>query len=60
MRKFNNDLLNNKLSNIYDKILDEMEKGFNKIIVPDEEDKEKMIIITKFLCIEPFITIELA
>ncbi len=60
MRKFNNDLLNNKLSNIYDKILDEMEKGFNKIIVSDEEAKEKMIIITKFLCIEPFVTIELA
>ena len=53
-------LENNKLSNIYDKILDEMEKGFNKIIVSDEEAKEKMIIITKFLCIEPFVTIELA
>lgn len=60
MRKFNNDLLNNKLSNIYDKILDEMEKGFNKIIVKDEKDKEKMIIITQFLCIAPFVTIELA
>lgn len=60
MRKFNNDLLNNELSNIYDKILNEMEKGFKKIVVPDEEAKEKMIIITKFLCIEPFVTIELA
>ena len=58
MRKFNNDLMNNTLSNIYKNIIDEMEKGFTKIIVKDEEDKEKMLIITKFLCINPFIKIE--
>ncbi len=60
MRKFNNDLMNNTLSNIYKNIIDEMEKGFTKIIVKDEEDKEKMLIITKFLCINPFIKIEIA
>ena len=60
MRKFNNDLMNNTVSNIYKNIIDEMEKGFTKIIVVDEEDKEKMLIITKFLCINPFIKIEIA
>lgn len=60
MRKFNNDLMNNTVSNIYKNIIDEMEKGFTKIIVKDEEDKEKMLIITKFLCINPFIKIEIA
>ena len=60
MRKFNNDLMNNTVSNIYKNIIDEMEKGFTKIIVVDEEDKEKMLIITKFLCINLFIKIEIA
>ena len=59
MRKFNNDLLNNQLSSIYDNILNEMEKGFGKILVKNEKDKEKMIIVTKFLCIYPFVSIEI-
>lgn len=59
MRKFNNDLLNNHLSNIYDYILNEMEIGFGKILVKTEKDKEKMIIVTKFLCIYPFASIEI-
>lgn len=60
MRKFNNDLINNNLSTIYKNILNEMQKGFKKIIVKSEEDKEKMVTVTKFLCIYPFIKIEIA
>lgn len=59
MRKFNNDLLNDKLSNIYKKIIEEMANGFNTIIVKNEEDKKKIIII-KFLCIYPFVNVEIA
>lgn len=60
MRKFNNDLLNNRLSKVYDTIINEMEDGFYKIVVNSEEDKEKVIIASKFLCIYPFIKIEIA
>lgn len=60
MRRFNNDLLNNAISPIYKKILDEMKLGFNKIIVKSAKDKETMEIVTKFLCISPFVTIEIA
>lgn len=57
MRKFNNDLLNNNLSSIYLKIIKEMQDGFKTIEVSNEKDYKKMINITKFLCIYPFITI---
>lgn len=57
MRKFNNDLLNNKLDAIYIFIFNEMQKGFSEILVDSESDKYKMTIITKFLCIFPFIKI---
>ena len=32
--------------------MDEMKKGFGKIIVPDQDTYKKMVIITKFMCIE--------
>ena len=57
MRKFNNDLLKNNLDPIYTFLFAEMQKGFSKIIVENEENKNKLIIITKFLCIYPFIKI---
>lgn len=59
MRRFNKDLLNNKLSKIYEKIIDEMKKGFSTIEVRTKEDKEKMAIITKFLCIDKAIDIKI-
>lgn len=58
IRKFNNLLLDNKLSSIYMQILSEMEKGFDKIIVESEIDYSKITDICKFLCIYPFIKIE--
>lgn len=57
MRKFNNDLINNKLSPIYLTIINEMKKGFKNIEVTNEKDIKKMICITKFLCIYPFVKI---
>ena len=36
-----------------------MEKGFNKIIVNSKKDYENIMIITKFLSLNPFINIEL-
>ncbi len=59
MRKFNNDLLNNNLSEIYKFIIDEMHIGFDKIIVANKEDVEKVNIVAKFLCIQPYVTIQL-
>ena len=59
MRKFNNDLLNNNLSPIYKKIIEEMNKGFNKIVVNKKEDVDIITTVTKFLCIYPYVKIEL-
>ncbi|CEO12204.1 glycosyltransferase family 2 protein [Paraclostridium sordellii] len=58
MRLFNRNLLNNKLSNLYLNMIEEMNKGFNKIEVKSNEDKDKIIDITKFLCIYPYVDIE--
>ncbi|MEG2275980.1 MAG: glycosyltransferase family 2 protein [Clostridia bacterium] len=59
MRRFNNDLINNNISNIYLKILKAMNNGINTIVVADEEDKLKAEYISKFLCIYPYIKIKL-
>ena len=59
IRKFNQALLNNNLPEIYLYLFKEMEKGFNKIIVNSKKDYENITIITKFLCLNPFINIEL-
>lgn len=58
MRKFNSKLLDKSLDNIYYYLFEEMRKGFNLIIVNSESEKEKIIIITKFLCIYNFIQIK--
>ena len=57
MRKFNKKVLNNSLSKFYINILNEMSKGFNTIIT-NEENFNKVVTITKFLCIYPFVRIE--
>lgn len=57
MRKFNKKVLNNSLSKFYINILNEMHKGFNTIIT-NEENFDKVVTITKFLCIYPFVRIE--
>jgi len=59
MRLFNNRLLNNELSELYLYIINEMSMGFNEIIISNEEDLEKIIDITKFLCLYPYVKISL-
>ena len=59
MRLFNNRLLNNELSELYLYIINEMGSGFNEIIVSNEYDIDKVIDITKFLCIYPYVKISL-
>ncbi|MFR3072749.1 MAG: glycosyltransferase family A protein [Paeniclostridium sp.] len=58
MRLFNKNLLSNNLSELYKKLINEMNIGFSKIVVVDEQDKDKAIDITKFLCIYPYVKIE--
>lgn len=58
MRLFNKRLLDDNLSDLYLNIIKEMSIGFDKIIVKDEEDKSKVIDIIKFLCIYPYVEIE--
>lgn len=57
MRVFNKKILNNELDNFYVNLMEEMQKGFNEIIVDNEEDKNIMIDITNFLCIHPYVKI---
>mgnify|MGYP000357516552 FL=1 len=51
--KFNNALLDN----IYTYILNEMEIGFNKVVVKDNMEKEKIEKILRFLCINYFVDV---
>ena len=56
MRLFNTKLLENRLEPIYIKVMKEMQKGFDKILVSSAYE-QKIRDICKFLCIEPFVTI---
>lgn len=56
--KFNKNIVNNCLDNIYLKIIKEMEIGFDEVIVKDNIEKEKMKKILRFLCIGPFVTVK--
>ena len=57
MRLFNKNLLNKNLSDLYINLIKEMSDGFDEILVKDEEDMKKVIDITKFLCIYPYVNI---
>lgn len=57
MRKFNKQILSDSLPKMYIEIMKEMEKGFDEIIVKTEEEKEKAINLTKFLCVYPFVKV---
>lgn len=56
-RIFNKKLLNNSLEEIYYELFNEMSKGFNIIEVENQDDKEKIKCICKFLCINPKIVV---
>lgn len=58
MRRFNKEMINNKLSETYKYILKEMNKGFNEIEVP-KEYYDKVIDITKFMSIYPHVKVSI-
>ena len=55
--KFNKAIVNNNLSDIYKRLIKEMEIGFNAVVVKNNEEKKKITDILRFLCIEPFVNI---
>ena len=55
---FSKKMLNNNLSKIYYKIFDEMNLGFNRIVVNDIKSKENMLNIIRFLNLYPYVTVE--
>jgi len=57
MRRFNNELIKNELPSLYINIMNEMEKGFNEIIVDNDLDYDKALNLTKFMCIYPYVNI---
>lgn len=57
--KFNKSIVNGTLSNIYKLLIKEMEKGFDVVIVSNNDEKNKMEDILRFLCIRPFVTIKI-
>lgn len=59
MRLFNKKIVNNSIEDIYVKIMKEMEKGFNEIIVK-KGDYDSVIQITKFLCIYPYVKVTIS
>ena len=58
MRLFNKKILNNEVERFYKEIFDEMNKGFNQVIVKTLEDKEKMEKILNFLCIYDYVHVK--
>lgn len=57
LRSFNKNILSNSLSDFYLNLMDEMRKGFNKIVVKDKKSKDIMINVTKFLSIYPYVEV---
>ena len=51
VRKFNKDLLNHTLHKFYLNFMNEMNNGFDKIIVTSEQDYDKIKVIINFMCI---------
>lgn len=52
VRKFNKEVLNNSIDRFYIKFMNEMKKGFDKVIVSNKKDYDKMKIIAGFMCID--------
>lgn len=58
IRNFAKKIFENNLEPEYIFFLQEMKKGFDKIIVKNEKEKQQAIDISRFLCIYPYVTIE--
>ena len=57
MRIFNKKITSNSIDDFYKNILNEMNIGFDEIQVDNKKEYEKAVILTKFLCIYPYIKI---
>lgn len=57
IRTFTKQLLNHNLPSIYTKMFEEMEKGFDTIIVRNQKQKELALDLLKFLCLYPYVEI---
>lgn len=55
--RFNKALQNNSLDKIYIFLFNEMEQGFNKIYVINEQEKEKVEKLCRFLCIYQYVEV---
>lgn len=58
IRRFNKDMLSNNISKTTLYILENMKDGFNKVVLENKEDEEKVKVILKFLYIDKFVDIE--
>lgn len=58
IRRFNKDMLSNNISKTTLYILENMKDGFNKVLLENKEDEEKVKVILKFLYIDKFVDIE--
>ena len=58
IRFFTKKLFDNKLPKIYYKFFEEMNLGFNRIVVTDMESKKNILNIIRFLNIYPYVTVE--
>lgn len=57
MRIFNKKILDGTLPGLYDYLLERMTHGFRKVIVSNNEEKEKMETVLKFLNVAPFVEV---
>ena len=57
IRSFTKELFDNKLSDFYYNLFEEMQKGFSTIQVKNEAEKDLAIKLTKFLCIYPYVKV---
>lgn len=57
MRVFNKKITNNNIEDIYKNIMNEMQIGFNEIIINDDNIYEDVVSILKFFCIYPYVKI---
>ena len=58
IRIFTKKLFNKELNDLYINFMNEMKKGFSKIIVYNDEDVEKANDLVKFMCLYPYVEVE--
>ncbi len=58
IRIFTKKLFNKELNDLYINFMNEMKKGFSKIIVYKDEDIEKANDLVKFMCLYPYVEVE--